>query len=390
MEGLANNLLLRTFSVIKDPRARNISHLLSDMVTIAILAVFCGEKGWEDIHDWAEDHEEFLRTFLPLPNGIPSHDTMGRVFRLLDPDAFEAAFIGWTTHLQEQSKDKAASEKFIAFDGKSIRGSFESGWKKSPVHLVSAYASDHHLVLGQLRVKDKENEIVAIPKLIELLDLRGTTVTIDAMGCQKEIAGKIREKKSHYLLALKDNHPMLHEAVKKTFAEGKLEAFKDWRHDVFVGEVEAGHGRIEQRTLYMTSEIKHIEGVKDWPGLASIVMIESHREDLSTGKVSDEPRYYLCSWKKPDAAKASRAIRAHWQIENGQHHVLDVSMDEDGCRIRKGNGAENFARLRRITLNRLSGMEVKSRNGKVKKMSLRRKQRKCARDAKFLISALLE
>ena len=386
MDGPATSLVLRLFDDLPDPRARNRSHLLSDIVTLAILATLCGSEGWEDIAEWAEAHEPWLGTFLTLRAGIPSHDTFDDVFKRLDPVAFERCFTTWTSTLVESSRERGAAGKFVAIDGKTLRRSFDHAWSRTPIHLVSAFAAQNQLVLGQVKVDAKENEIVAIPRLLELIDLRRCTVTIDAMGCQKEIARQIRTQLAHYVLALKDNQRSLHDAVQRTFAEARLEKFAGWNHDSFQS-VEAGHGRRETRRVWVTSEVKHIGEAKDWPDLSCIVMVESTREP-DNGAKTTETRYFIASCTKPDAAMLADAIRSHWTIENQQHHVLDTTMREDDCRIRKGHGPENFARLRRIALNQLRKVKV-IRRGKEKKLSVRLKRKKCGWDRNFLLSALL-
>jgi predicted transposase YbfD/YdcC len=386
MEGPATSLVLRLFDDLPDPRARNRSHLLSDIVTIAILATLCGAEGWEEIAEWAEFHEDWLSTFLTLRAGIPSHDTIDDVFKRLDPGAFEKCFMTWTTALVEASCERGHAGRFIAIDGKALRHSFDHAWSRTPIHMVSAFLAQNQLVLGQIKVDCKENEIVAIPRLLELLDLRRTTVTIDALGCQKGIAAKIREKNGHYVLALKENQKLLHDAVQKTFAEARLEKFAGWKHD-YVESIEAGHGRIETRRVWVTSQIKHIKEAKDWADLCGIVLVESIR-DLAGQGATTEWRYYITSHKKLDAPMLADAIRSHWKIENQEHHVLDTTMHEDDCRIRKGHGPENFARLRRIALNQLRKVKL-MRKEKEKKLSLRLKRKRCGWDHNFLLSAIL-
>lgn len=341
MDGPATSLVLRLFDGLPDPRARNRSHLLSDIVTIAILATLCGSEGWEDIQEWAEAHEPWLKTFCTLRAGIPSHDTFDDVFKRLDPVAFERCFTTWTGTLVESSRERGEAGKFVAIDGKALRRSFDHAWSRTP---------------------------------------------IDAIGCQKGIARQIRAKRAHYVLALKDNQRSLHDAVQRTFAEARAEKFVGWTHD-HAQSVNAGHGRIETRRVWVTSEIKHIGEAKDWKDLSCVVMVESTR-DLDNGKKTTETRYFITSHTKPDAAMLGDAIRSHWTIENQQHHVLDTTMREDDCRIRKGHGPENFARLRRIALNQLRRVKV-IRKGKEKKLSLRLKRKRCGWDRNFLLSALL-
>jgi len=380
MDAQATEEILRFFREVPDPRAGNAWHPLSDVMTIAILAVFCGSRGWADVEFWAHNHKAWLATFLKLPHGIPTHDTFDRVFASLDPLAFEKCFMAWTATLI------ASGKKLIAIDGKTLRQSFEHGWSRTPIHMVSAFVSGNQLVLGQLKVDNKANEIVAIPKLLELLDLKGATVTIDAMGCQKEIARQIIAQKGNYVLAVKENQPTLHEQIVMTFKEARLEKFQGWKHD-YAESVASGHGRIEKRQLWVTSDIAHLSVAKDWPGLKCIVMVESTRQMRE--KTTTEARYFIASHKKLDATFMAHAIRAHWQIENGLHYVLDVSMDEDACRLRKKHGAENFSRLRRIALNKLRPIVIRNDHGTDMKASLRVKQKICGWNRNFLLSALL-
>lgn len=334
------------FQELPDPRGVNAMHNLTDMIVIAICAVICGADGWVQVEQFANAKRKFFASFLELPHGIPSHDTFGRVFARLDPDAFERCFSAWTTALAK------AGGKLISIDGKAIRRSFRHAWDKSGmVHLVSAFVSANRLVFGQLAVDDKSNEIKAIPKLLELLDLRGATVTIDAIGCQKNIAERIVGGGGDYFLAVKENQPQLHKKMHAFLNEALLEGFAGLAHDCHE-ETNGGHGRIEKRRVWCTPEIQWLgELRKEWPGLGLLVVVETQREVL--GKVSQERRYYISSRAKATAAQAAEAIRGHWGIENQLHWSLDVSFSEDDCRIRKGHGAENFSRLRRIALNRL-------------------------------------
>lgn len=393
MDGPAASLVLRLFDDLPDPRARNRSHLLSDIVAIAILATLCGCEGWEDVHEWADAHEPWLGTFLPLRAGIPSHDTFDDVFKRLDPAAFERCFMTWTNTLVEASRRRGEAGRFVAIDGKTLRRSFDHAWSRTPIHLVSAFAARNQLVLGQVKVDAKGNEIAAIPRLLELLDLRRCTVTIDAMGCRKAIAAAIRAKRGHYVLALKENQQSLHDAVARTFADARLERFDGWRFDGwrhdYAESTDAGHGRVETRRVWVTSEVEHIEEAKGWPDLHCIVMVESTRDpDDATKAKTTETRRFITSHRKPDAALPADAIRSHWKIGNQQHHVLDTTMHEDDCRIRKAHGPENFARLRRIALNQLRKVKV-IRKGKEKKLSLRLKRKRCGWDHNFLLSTLL-
>ena len=383
MEAQATESLLRFFRDIPDPRAANVSHSLNDVLIIAIMAVLCGCEGWAAVEAWAWTNLKWLRTFLDLSHGVPSHDTFDRVFSLLDPLAFERGFMKWTDALVKNRKGL-----FVAVDGKTLRRSFKHAWSKTSVHLVSAFVSENHVVLGQLATDVKSNEITAIPKLLALLELSGTTVTIDAMGCQKAIAGQIIAQKADYILAVKDNQKQLHAKVKSVMDEAILESFKGMKHD-FDESTEAGHGRIETRRVWCTPEVKWLgETGKAWPGLMSLIVVESTRE--MPGKPSSvERRYYISSHDGTDARCVGEGIRLHWGVENGLHWSLDVGMNEDQCRIRVQHGAENFSRLRRITLNKLRRWEIRKPNGKILKVGIKIKQQCCGWSHEHLIQALL-
>jgi predicted transposase YbfD/YdcC len=387
MDVQATEALLRFFRGIQDPRADNARHLLSDIMAIAIMAVLCGCEGWEMVEAWGRGNIEWLRTILELPHGIPSHDTFDRVFAMLDPLAFERCFIGWTTTLVKNS-----AGLLVAVDGKTLRRSFKHAWSKTAVHLVSAFATQNQLVLGQVATDAKSNEITAIPQLLAMLHLAGATVTIDAMGCQREIARQIIEQDAHYILAVKENQPKLYQKVKTFLDEAILDGFKEVSHG-YDQEHDNKHGRIEKRRAWVTHEVKWLgkELLETWPGLGAVVVVEATRQDLGdlSGKVSVERRYYISSHGGTDAKFHAQAIRGHWGVENALHWRLDVSMNEDQCRLRVKHGAENFSRLRRIALNKLKRWEIKKENGKVMKASLRLKQKSCGWSHKFLIEALL-
>jgi len=387
MDTQATQGLLRFFQGISDPRARNARHELGDILAIAILAVLCGAQGWAAVEGWALLNLDFLTGLLELPHGIPTHDTFDRVFALLDPQAFEECFLAWTTALQKYSGDL-----FVAVDGKTLRRSFRRCWSKTPVHLVSAFVSSNQLVLGQLATESKSNEITAIPKLLALLNLAGTTVTIDAMGCQKEIAAQIIRQQAHYLLAVKDNQPTLYEKVQRLMDEGILEGFKDMPHD-YAQQTDKGHGRIQTRQVWVTNQVQWLgaELLGQWPGLASLVVVQRTRQDLGdiTGKVTVERGYFISSDGRLDAQRLGQGIRQHWGVENQLHWCLDVSLAEDQSRLRVKHGAENFSRLRRIALNKLKRWDFKKANGKSLHAGIHLKQQLCGWSHKALLEALL-
>jgi len=389
MNGQATEEILRFFRGIDDPRAANARHLLSDVLSVAILAVLCGSEGWAGVEAWGCGNREWLYTFLELPHGIPSHDTFDRVFGLLDPLAFEKAFEEFTGKLIQN-----AGGLLVAVDGKTLRRSWRRSWSKTPVHLVSAFVAKNQVVLGQLATDCKSNEITAIPRLLAMLTLSGLTVTIDAMGCQREIAGQIIKQKGHYILALKENQPALHAKVKRLLDEAILEKFVGMRH----GYEEAtcakdNHGRVETRRVWVTDEVHWLgeELLGQWPGLASLIVVESVRQDMGdlNGQVSTQRRYFISSHTGLDASFLADGIRGHWGIENGLHWCLDVGMNEDQCRLRVGYGAENFSRLRRIALNKLKRWEIKKPNGRTLKVGLRTKQQACGWSHEFLLQTLV-
>lgn len=354
MDASASGGFLRCFSDLSDPRSGNSIHRLHSLLVVAVMAIICGADGWVQVQLWGECKFEWLKTFLDLPGGIPSHDTFGRVFALLDPDAFERCFLAWMSAVVELS-----GGRLVAIDGKSIRRSFEHGWDRNAMtHLVSAFVSqgDNRLVFSQLAVQDKENEIVAIPRLLELLDLKGAVVSIDAIGTQREIAAQIVKAGGDYLLPVKDNQPLLLEKVRTLMNDLVLDHAKGRAASVdYFEQHEQGHGRLEKRRVWVSDEIESLgQPLLDrWAGLATLVMVERTRQDLGdfSGKVSVERCCYICSLRAVDAKAAAAYVRGHWSVENNLHWQLDVSFNEDQGRARKGHGAENYSRLSRIALN---------------------------------------
>ena len=333
------------FAVLSDPRvARTRKHLLSDILFIAICTVACDGEGFTDMEVFGRAKQEWLRKYLELPGGIPSHDTFGRVFSIIDPEAFTECFVNWT-----QAIHVATAGEVVALDGKTVRHSFDTATGKSALHLVSAWASEKGLALGQVKVDDKSNEITAIPKLLEMIDVKGRIITTDAMGCQKDIVKRIIEKKGDYVLCLKGNQESLHEEVKYFFDEAQAAGFEDVDHSYFES-VEKDHGRIEIRRCWVVEDdaIGWLEKEDQWPGLKSIAAICSERRTAK--KTSIETRYFISSLAG-QPSKLVSAAREHWAIENSLHHVLDVTFNEDASRIRKDNAPENLAILRKIVIN---------------------------------------
>ena len=330
---------LKYFAELSDPRVEGRSeHLLREILAIAIAAVLSGADSWNEIEDYGKAKRQWLESFLRLPGGVPAHDTFNRVFSLLDPAELESCFLGWGRSIAPMTAGDV-----VAIDGKSLRGTRESG-KKTLVHMVSAWANSNNLVLGQQRVDEKANEIAAIPKLLKVLELSGTIVTIDAMGCQKSIAQQILDKEADYILAVKENQ--LH------LLQDMRDSFKMPPPETAVEEVDCGHGRVETRRCSVVGDLSLVEQAADWPGLQTLVRIEAERYHKVNGKTEREIRDYISSLR-PEAARLNSAIRQHWGIENKLHWVLDVAFREDASRKRSGNAAQNFSRITRIALNLL-------------------------------------
>lgn len=333
------------FENLTDPRVkRTRAHELFDVVVVAICGTIAGSDSWLDVERFGKNRLAWLRTFLKLENGIPSHDTFGRVFALLDPAGLVACIQLW---LEEIGREIG---RHVAIDGKTLRGSFDTAAGRNPLHLVSAWASEARLTLGQIAVDSKSNEITAIPLLLELLDLKGATVTIDAMGCQKEIAEKIVEREGDYLLALKDNHPKLHEAVAEEFLEA-LDADSPPAGMRKHTTVEINRGREERREYFAMPAPASLPGFAGWAGLATLVMVVRITKigEVETGEVS-----YFLSSLPAKVRNLAKLIRAHWSIENQLHWVLDVTFTEDASRIRKQSAPQTSAMLRRLAVSILS------------------------------------
>jgi predicted transposase YbfD/YdcC len=298
------------------------------------------------VAEFARAKRKWLRTFLELPHGIPSHDAFNRVFAAIRPEAFERCFLAWMEALAT-----VAGKGLIAIDGKTLRHSFDTASSQAAIHMVSAWSMANGLVFGQIATEAKSNEITAIPKLLELLDLDGAVVSIDAMGCQKEIAAKIVENKADYVLSLKGNQGTLHNEVSWWLDQAIAGKMRDAKLDHY-RQVSKNHGRVETREVWSTQQVDWFADRGHWAGLASLIAVDSERR-LADGTVQKERRYFISSLLAAEAKTFAKLIRGHWQIENNLHWSLDLSFNEDACRIRKGYGAENFSRLRRIALNLL-------------------------------------
>lgn len=342
------------FSSLPDPRLdRTKEHLLEDIIFITIAAVICGAESWNDIENYGKSKEDWLRRYLQLPGGIPSHDTFNRFFSLLEPSLFEEAFLSWVKSISELTQGDV-----ISLDGKTMCGTRETGSKRA-VHLVSAWSKANGLSLGQIKVNEKSNEITAIPKLLEILVLKGCFVTIDAMGCQKEIAEKITEKEADYILALKGNQGSLQEDAQRTVRFTRPSS--EWTQEDF------GHGRIESRKCSLYTDLSFIEQAASWHKLNAVVKIESVRYIKSTGREEKETRLYITS-SKADAKTIGGNIRSHWGIENNLHWQLDVSFNEDSSRKRNGYAAQNFSLINKIALNLIKKENSKTRSVKGKRL----------------------
>lgn len=333
---------LTCFSSVEDPRiSRRKLYPLIEIIFGAFVATLCGARGWRDIEDFCEARIHVLRKFLPYENGIASYVTFSRCFGVLDPKTFENAFVGWMSSWQGSCKG------VIAIDGKTMRRSFDFAKGIKPMHMITAFASNARVVLGQEKVDDKSNEINAIPILLEFLTIKGAIITIDAMGCQKNIAQLIRDKKADYVLALKGNHGDLLDDVKTFFTHENLNNKKNFDSH---REVDKGHGRIEVRTCWATSNIEWLRAKPDWKGLKSIALVEGIRR--IRGKETSEKRFFISSLPA-DSKLLSHAIRSHWGIENTLHWTLDMVFREDESRIRNRNTAQIMALFRRLSINLL-------------------------------------
>lgn len=355
-----SNILSASFKDLPDKRKKGkIDHKLIEIIVLAICSIVAGCDDWTEIELFCKIRIKWFKKFLELKNGIPSHDTFGRVFSIIDPIKFRECFIKWINAV-----NKTTEGEIIAIDGKTLRRSFDKASGKSAIHMVSAWASNAGLVLGQIKVNEKSNEITAIPQLLELLALKGCIVTIDAMGCQKEIAEKIIESKSDYVLSLKGNQGTLLGDINLFFEDSAKNNFKNIEYDYFKS-FDKDHGRLETREYYITNNIDWLNQKNDWIGLKTIGMVKSIRE-INNIK-TEEIRYFISSIEQ-NAEKFSKAVRSHWGIENSLHWVLDISFNEDQNRTRKDNAPENFAVLRHIALDMLK-QETSCKNGiKVKRM----------------------
>ena len=340
--------ILGCFASLEDPRIdRSKRHKLLDIIAISICAIICGADSWVHIEMFGKSKEEWFRTFLELPGGIPSHDTFGEVFSRLDPEQFQSCFMDWTREVAQ-----LAQGEVVAIDGKTVRRSHDRHSERRAIHLVNAWASANTLTLWQVKTEEKSNEITAIPQLLQMLELNGCIVTIDAMGCQKPFAQGIVDRGAGYVLAVKENQGQLNEDVRDLFAGAEEFGFEGVPHD-YATTLNKGHGRIERRECWVISDpdcLDYLSTGHDWPGLRSVVKVVGRR-GTAEGTTA-QPRYYISSLNA-SAESLLGAVRAHWSIENSLHWSLDVTFREDQCRVRKDHSPQNMATLRQISHNLL-------------------------------------
>ena len=375
MEDVALAMVER-FGMLEDPRTGHARrHELLDIIVITLCAVICGADNWVEIEEFGKSKEDWFRRFLRLPNGIPSHDTFGRVFGLLDPEQFAACFMDWVHSVRE-----LAQGEVVAIDGKTLRSCHDRANGRGPLHMVSAWATENRMVLGQTRTSAHSNEITAIPELLRVLELKGCLVTIDAMGCQKDIARQVVQAGADYLLAVKANQGELHENIKDLFACRERQGWDDgaYSHHEQVGK---GHGRLERRQCRVITdpeELAYVDPRRQWDSLGAVAQV-SYRRDAAAGSSTDT-RYYICSYPA-DAAKLLAATRSHWGIENSLHWVLDVAFDEDHSRVRTGHADQNLAVIRHLALNLLN----QERSAKV---GIKAKRKKAGWNFDYLMKVL--
>jgi predicted transposase YbfD/YdcC len=376
MDAQATARIPRPFENIPDPRRDNARHKLIDILTLALFAVISGADGWAAVAKYGQAKFQWLKTFLELPHGIPSHDCFGDVFAQLQPDAFEQCFMQWMQKMVQLS-----GGKLVAIDGKSLRQSFQRGWDKCGMaHMVSAFVETNKLVFAQVKTEGKGKELSAIEQLLDLLDLNGAVVTIDALGCQKDIAQQVLDAKGQYILQAKDNQPTLHQKMQLLFTDLLLDNFAGVEHSYFT-ETDGDHGRIETRRLWVIWDVKPLgELAQEWPGLKALIFVERTRQ--RNGHTSVERHCYISSLdRRTKAQRLAKYIRGHWSVENNLHWQLDVTFREDQRRIRVGHAAENFSRLCRIALNLL-------KNEKSETVGLAIKRQKCGWDNEYLLKVV--
>lgn len=372
-ENSNNPSFIEYFADLADPRIEDrCDHKLIDILFIAVCAVICGADGFTDMEEFGIAKESWLRQFLELPAGIPSHDTFGRVFARLKPTEFQRCFLSWVRAVSDVTESE-----IVPIDGKKVRRSHDRASGQRAIELVSAWARANRLMLGQVKVSEDSNEITAVPQLLRMLEIKGCIVTVDALNCQKEIASEILAQKADYVLALKANQGNIYKDVESFFdavVNDHTYGFQISTHQTVDGE----HGRIETRKYWHVNAPEHLVEKFGWPGLQSLGMCEATRE--FKGQVSKEKRYYLSSLSV-DAVRLAEAVRGHWSIENSLHWILDVVFREDDSRVRIGHAAENFSLVRRIALNLLQQEKTLKRGVKTKRL-------KAALDDSYLLRVL--
>ncbi len=364
------------FFSLSDPRRdQGKRHLFTDIFVIALCGVICGVDNCEELEEFGESKQSWFSTFLPLPHGIPSQDTFLRVFSALDPTAFAACFQQFIEKLRNQG-----SGQVVAIDGKTLRHSFNTASEKLPIHMVSAWLREEGLVLGQMKTEEKSNEITSIPKLLQLLQIQGCTVTTDAMGCQKEIVKTIKEKEAEYVLQVKENQPSLYQDIADYFDKETKDSLR-LSTQKYLEIVEKDHGRIEERVYFHSNDISWFEDQSLWNGLQGFGMVTSRRTHLLCGKTEEHTRYFITSFPQENVHRFADAVRGHWSIENQLHWVLDVAFLEDQSRMRTKNLAQNFAILRHASLSLL-------KQEKQKKKGILTKRKRCGWDHDYLLQVM--
>lgn len=366
---------LEHFESIKDPRLNNHNrrHELMDILVITILGTICGADGWNELTEFARAKKKWLNTFLSLPNGIPSHDTFARVFALIDPKDFDHSFSEWIASLSLDF-----NQEIIAVDGKTVRGSHQRKKGQDPIHLVSAWAAKHQLMLAQVKTADKSNEIEAIPRLLKMIDIQNTIVTIDAMGCQQKIAKQIIRQGGDYILNLKENQPHLYQDVCAVFETAEARQFKKILHLRKIEKIK-DHGRVETRRYTLLSARDPLLFHLRWPGMTSLGMLEVTR--TVNNEVTRSKRFFITTIAYEKIDDFIRGVRKHWDIEINLHWSLDVSFREDYSRVRAGHASENLATVRRVALNLL-------KQEKTNKSGITCKRKRCGWDNLYLMTVL--